>query len=231
MKGIDSTKRYSPTGHSKNPFCVFLFCMGGGTSLIHHLLPSVHKGIFHMCVLSCSVASDSLWPYGPQPARLLRPWDFPGKNTRVSCHSSSRGSPQPRDHLSYPKTLSRGPTGTGTVLEMQVLLAVTLLGAVALCYGLSGPHLGKIVGVEDWHVNEAGTGFLSMLQMLKQHLWQWPNTNFLPVDPQHFSSSLHLKIRHSLYTPRAMQHSIQIPGTASNSIFFSPSQEGHLILV
>ena len=25
--------------------------------------------------------SDSLWPHGPQPARLLCPWDSPGKNT------------------------------------------------------------------------------------------------------------------------------------------------------
>ena len=29
--------------------------------------------------------SSSLWPYGLQPARLLCPWDFPGKNTGVGC--------------------------------------------------------------------------------------------------------------------------------------------------
>ena len=28
---------------------------------------------------------DSLWPHGLQPARLLCPWDFPSKNTGVSC--------------------------------------------------------------------------------------------------------------------------------------------------
>ena len=38
------------------------------------------------CVLSCSVMSDSLWPYGLEPAWLLCPWDFPGKNTGVGCH-------------------------------------------------------------------------------------------------------------------------------------------------
>ena len=32
------------------------------------------------------VESDSLWPHGLQPARLLCPWDFPGKNTGVGCH-------------------------------------------------------------------------------------------------------------------------------------------------
>ena len=35
---------------------------------------------------SCSVVSDSLWPHGLQPTRLLLPWDFPGKSTGVGCH-------------------------------------------------------------------------------------------------------------------------------------------------
>ena len=33
-----------------------------------------------------SVMSNSLRPRGLQPARLLCPWDFPGKNTGVGCH-------------------------------------------------------------------------------------------------------------------------------------------------
>ena len=37
-----------------------------------------------MCVWS--VVSDSLWPHGLQSARLLCPWDSPGKNTAVGCH-------------------------------------------------------------------------------------------------------------------------------------------------
>ena len=36
-------------------------------------------------VLSCSVVSDFLWPYGLEPAWLC-PWDFPGKDTGVGCH-------------------------------------------------------------------------------------------------------------------------------------------------
>ena len=36
--------------------------------------------------VSRSVMSDSLQPHGLQPARLLCPWDFPGKNTGVGCH-------------------------------------------------------------------------------------------------------------------------------------------------
>ena len=31
--------------------------------------------------------SDSLRPHGPQPARLLCPWDSSGKNTAVDCHA------------------------------------------------------------------------------------------------------------------------------------------------
>ena len=43
-----------------------------------------------MCILllcSHSVMSSSLWPRGLKPARLLFPWDFPGKNMGVGCHT------------------------------------------------------------------------------------------------------------------------------------------------
>ena len=35
---------------------------------------------------SRSVVSDSVWPHRRQPTRLPRPWDSPGRNTRVGCH-------------------------------------------------------------------------------------------------------------------------------------------------
>ena len=37
-------------------------------------------------VLSCSVVSNSLWPYGLYPTKLHCPWDSTGKNTGVGCH-------------------------------------------------------------------------------------------------------------------------------------------------
>ena len=40
---------------------------------------------------SRSVMYDSLWPHGLEPARLLHPWDFPGKNTGVGCHFLTAG--------------------------------------------------------------------------------------------------------------------------------------------
>ena len=39
-----------------------------------------------VCMLSCSVVSDSLGPHGLQPTRLLCPWNFPGKNTGAGYH-------------------------------------------------------------------------------------------------------------------------------------------------
>ena len=44
-----------------------------------------------LCVLSCSVESSTLRPHGLQPARLLCPWDCPGKDTGVGCHFLLQG--------------------------------------------------------------------------------------------------------------------------------------------
>ena len=38
-----------------------------------------------------SLVFDSLQPRGLEPTRLLRPWDFPGKNTGVGCHFLLQG--------------------------------------------------------------------------------------------------------------------------------------------
>ena len=35
--------------------------------------------------------SNSFQPYGPKPTRLLCPWDFPGKYTRVGFHALVQG--------------------------------------------------------------------------------------------------------------------------------------------
>ena len=43
----------------------------------------------HMCVFT--VVSDSLQPHGLQSARILCPWNPPGKNTGVGCHSLLQG--------------------------------------------------------------------------------------------------------------------------------------------
>ena len=52
---------------------------------------------YHWWKWSRSVMSESLQPCGLSPARLLCPWDSPGKNTGVGCHAPSRGSSHPRN--------------------------------------------------------------------------------------------------------------------------------------
>ena len=42
-------------------------------------------------VFNCSDVYESLRPHGVEPARLLCPWDSPGKNTRVECHALLQG--------------------------------------------------------------------------------------------------------------------------------------------
>ena len=44
------------------------------------------RATFAQSVHAHSFAFDSLWSYGLYPARLLHPWDFPGKNTGVGSH-------------------------------------------------------------------------------------------------------------------------------------------------
>ena len=58
-----------------------------------------HRIQHSVCLMmhACSVVFDSLQPHKLQPTGLLRPWNFPGKNTAVGCHSYPKGSSQPRD--------------------------------------------------------------------------------------------------------------------------------------
>ena len=44
-----------------------------------------------VCVCVCLAMSDYLQPHVLHPARLLCPWDFPGKNTGVGCHVFLQG--------------------------------------------------------------------------------------------------------------------------------------------
>ena len=50
-----------------------------------HLLPASTLWLYTACQVA-SVVSNSMWPHGLQPSRLLYPWDSPGNNTGVGCH-------------------------------------------------------------------------------------------------------------------------------------------------
>ena len=67
------------------------------TAYIAHTYPHVHTHTpahIHVCacMLSHSAVSGSLPPHGLQPAGLLCPWNFPGRNTAVSCHFLLQGN-------------------------------------------------------------------------------------------------------------------------------------------
>ena len=53
--------------------------------------------LFNACIIALLLlfsryaVSDSLWPHGLQPARLLCLWNFPSKNTGVGCHFLLQG--------------------------------------------------------------------------------------------------------------------------------------------
>ena len=50
-----------------------------------------HNTTQSLYVLRCPVTYDSSQPQGLQPARLLGPWDFPGKNTGMGWHFLLQG--------------------------------------------------------------------------------------------------------------------------------------------
>ena len=91
----------------------------------------VWNGRQHCCCCCCiaAVVSDSKRPHGPQPTRLPRPWDSPGKNTGVGCHfllqcmkvKSESEVAQPCPTLCDP--MDRSPSGSPVhgILQARVL--------------------------------------------------------------------------------------------------------------
>ena len=78
---------------------VFFFSVWPVRPLIIEFRPHPNLGWLHLKILvwiifTCvchSVVSNSSWPHGLQPTRLLCPWDYPGKNTGVGSHLLLRG--------------------------------------------------------------------------------------------------------------------------------------------
>ena len=57
--------------------------------------------------------SDSLWPHGLQPTRLLHPWDFPGKSA-TTWQRENRGDPSEFDaHPKCSRSLRTGVRAEG----------------------------------------------------------------------------------------------------------------------
>ena len=54
-------------------------------------VPEMSPRYPQMKSFSVTRLSNSMQPYGLYPARLLCPWDFPGKNPGVGCHALLQG--------------------------------------------------------------------------------------------------------------------------------------------
>ena len=65
--------------------------INAGLFILSSTPPNNDHHLTHMCALSHSAVSSSLRPPGLQPATLLCPWNYPGKNTGVGCHSLLQG--------------------------------------------------------------------------------------------------------------------------------------------
>ena len=87
--------------------------------------------------VSCSGVPDSLQPHGPQPTRLLCPWDFPGKNTGMGCHSFSRGSSWPRDGIWISCTAGRFFTDWATREAKKTIKLYNILEIFSHLYHLN----------------------------------------------------------------------------------------------
>ena len=65
-------------------------------SWLSHSLPSfpgrLPKKLLYFCYLVARLCLTLLQPHGLWRARLLCPWDFPGKNTGVGCHFLLQGT-------------------------------------------------------------------------------------------------------------------------------------------
>ena len=70
----------------KKKLATFSLSLSNGTC---HLISSMYVYASYFicaCMLRSSVMFNSMQPHGLQPARLLCPWNFQGKNNAVGCH-------------------------------------------------------------------------------------------------------------------------------------------------
>ena len=84
--------------HSGQNHAIYYYGLASNTSVQPKATKAYwenHLGIMEFIIrgvsVSCSVMPDSLLLHGLQPTRLLCPWDFPDKDTRVDCRFLLQG--------------------------------------------------------------------------------------------------------------------------------------------
>ena len=100
------------------------------------LLVTIFDNSFGACVLSLLVESDSLWPRGLQPSRLLCPWGFSRQEywSGVPC--------PPPGGLPDPGTEPRSPTLQANTLPSELLLL--LLSRVSCVWLSASPWTTRL---------------------------------------------------------------------------------------
>ena len=77
-KGLSRVFSSTTVQKHQSKSCFLIVC------ILNSCLPCVHAKLLQLCLTLCD-------PVGLQPTRLLCPWDSPGKNTGVGCHSLFQG--------------------------------------------------------------------------------------------------------------------------------------------
>ena len=95
MSLTDTRNSHNSIAKKKNPINLIKISQRTWIEFLWRGNTKVQKKVInitnHLCVCVCvcvhahSVKSNTLQPHGLWPARLLCPWDFPGKNIGVDC--------------------------------------------------------------------------------------------------------------------------------------------------
>jgi len=101
-----------------------------------------------VCVFSCS---DSLWPYGLWPSRLICSWDFPGKNTGVGCRFLLQG-----------------------IFQTQGLTYISCVSSIAAkFFNTELPGKPQLIASETLKEKDQISDFFKVLKICKIDIWSW----------------------------------------------------------
>ena len=122
--------------------------------------------------------SDSLWPHGLQPTKLLCPWNFPGKNTGVGCHFLLRGifpTQESSPHSSLPSPALAGGffTTSTTFINFHIYISNPhLVPAISASHLLPSSHLSSRAKSSLWTYSVLSELFCSAAMVL-HFLCKW----------------------------------------------------------
>ena len=124
---------------------------------IHNKMMAIIKrlSVLYVYMPSCSVISKSLQPHGLQPARLICPWKFSGRNTGLDCHFLLMGIVPTREQT--------------CVFCISCICFLVLVSQ--LCLTLCDPHElqpARLLCPQDFPGKNTGVGCYSLLQEIFQ---------------------------------------------------------------